>query len=234
VSLRLLITHSGGAELECCSVLSRQGKMQEMGSQITYMRRYMYQAAVGVVAEEDDDGNAGDGNQRDVQSRQRPPSPPKPPVKARVVESVPVAAPVPSQAAVAAPAGPSPAGGSDVKRYGSEANKNGTTQDAGDWVEPTRPIILPKQSDPMSDEQRKEVTALFHSKAWPGSDGKPFVENGKDGKKRWAPFTKTRCDELCSKVLGEGKTHADLKTQSQAWALLTHLRDFKDIPEQAP
>lgn len=70
VTLRLLITHSDGAELECSSTMARVGRMQEMGSQVTYMRRYMYQSAVGVVAEEDDDGHAGDGNQRQIAPRQ--------------------------------------------------------------------------------------------------------------------------------------------------------------------
>lgn len=39
------------------------GGNQQLGSALTYMRRYALAALVGVVADEDDDGNAADGNE---------------------------------------------------------------------------------------------------------------------------------------------------------------------------
>lgn len=53
-------------------------KAQEMGSLITYLRRYAVSAMLGVTTEEDDDANTADGNQRTVTThrpeRAAPPS----------------------------------------------------------------------------------------------------------------------------------------------------------------
>jgi hypothetical protein len=45
-------------------------KMQELGSQISYLKRYAFCGIIGVVGEEDDDANAADGNSfRDSEPR---------------------------------------------------------------------------------------------------------------------------------------------------------------------
>lgn len=42
--------------------LPENGTVQELGSAITYLRRYSLQAMLGIAAEEDDDGNRASGN----------------------------------------------------------------------------------------------------------------------------------------------------------------------------
>lgn len=49
--------------------LDRQGGAQGMGSAITYARRYSLSAIVGVVTEEDDDGNAAQGRTSKAQAQ---------------------------------------------------------------------------------------------------------------------------------------------------------------------
>lgn len=51
---------------------------QKVGSALTYGRRYALSAMIGVFSEEDDDGNAASGNERQVQ-RKAPPAPRPPP-----------------------------------------------------------------------------------------------------------------------------------------------------------
>lgn len=45
------------------------GKPQELGSLITYLRRYSYSAALGICTELDDDGNAAQGNDAKIAGR---------------------------------------------------------------------------------------------------------------------------------------------------------------------
>ena len=57
------LVHSSGEwiETQLSSEVDPDAKIQTLGSAITYLRRYALQAIVGVVAEEDDDGNAAQG-----------------------------------------------------------------------------------------------------------------------------------------------------------------------------
>jgi len=57
------LVHSSGEWIETAlsSEVDPDAKIQTLGSAITYLRRYALQAIVGVVAEEDDDGNAAQG-----------------------------------------------------------------------------------------------------------------------------------------------------------------------------
>lgn len=55
--------HSGGGVLHTCMPIDAKAqKMQELGSLITFARRYQIAAFFGLAAEEDDDANAADGN----------------------------------------------------------------------------------------------------------------------------------------------------------------------------
>ena len=49
--------------------LSRFTKMQDLGSALTYAKRYSYCAILGIVADADDDANTADGNQAQFQQR---------------------------------------------------------------------------------------------------------------------------------------------------------------------
>ena len=62
-AIRTTLAHSSGEWIagELCMPLDRQGGPQGMGSALTYARRYSLAALVGVVSEDDDDGNAAQG-----------------------------------------------------------------------------------------------------------------------------------------------------------------------------
>jgi dsDNA-binding SOS-regulon protein len=69
--VRTMLLHSSGQWIASeISLPNVPLKAQELGSLITYVRRYAYSAMLGVTTEEDDDGNAHDGNQVRFQSRE--------------------------------------------------------------------------------------------------------------------------------------------------------------------
>lgn len=77
--VRTILMHSSGEWIASeVSLPSTPAKAQEMGSLITYLRRYAVSAILGVTTEEDDDANSGDGNQRTMTShRSDRPAPPR-------------------------------------------------------------------------------------------------------------------------------------------------------------
>jgi hypothetical protein len=73
VALRTTLLHTSGQSITGLLPLAFDpGKMQSLGSAITYARRYSLAAMVGVVSEEDDDGHQAQAPQR--QERHAPPS----------------------------------------------------------------------------------------------------------------------------------------------------------------
>ena len=61
--LECVILHSSGQCINTGGIaIKMSNKMQDMGSSMTYARRYTLCAALGIVAEDDDDGNSSDGN----------------------------------------------------------------------------------------------------------------------------------------------------------------------------
>lgn len=74
------LLHESGEFIASTTTLPGQASTaQEFGSQVTYMRRYAIVSILGVVAEEDDDGNAAAGNDFDSRDRQPPPRRGEPP-----------------------------------------------------------------------------------------------------------------------------------------------------------
>lgn len=77
-TLRTILAHSSGASMMMTTELDARGDIKQLGSAITYMRRYTVQALLGVAAEEDDDGSAanGDGYERTKSAapKARPPA----------------------------------------------------------------------------------------------------------------------------------------------------------------
>jgi hypothetical protein len=67
--VRTTLAHKSGQWFasECVMPLDRQGGAQGMGSAITYARRYSLSAILGVVADEDDDGNGAQGRNNKAQ-----------------------------------------------------------------------------------------------------------------------------------------------------------------------
>lgn len=64
---------AGGTIATCMPIDSKAQKMQELGSLITFARRYQIAAFFGLAAEEDDDANAADGNTITAKSDKAPP-----------------------------------------------------------------------------------------------------------------------------------------------------------------
>lgn len=62
--LQTVIIHASGEWLQHASKINPgSGSAQAYGSALTYARRYGFCAAFGIQADDDDDGNAADGNQ---------------------------------------------------------------------------------------------------------------------------------------------------------------------------
>ncbi len=57
-----MLLHSSGQWIEDMIAVPRPPAMQELGSILTYLKRYCTQGVLGVQADDDDDGNLADGN----------------------------------------------------------------------------------------------------------------------------------------------------------------------------
>lgn len=83
--LHTWLCHESGAMIEAETDIPAAESVQKFGSAVTYLRRYVAQALLGVSSEEDDDGNAADGNERkNIEPPRRAPAPSaaKPPAAA--------------------------------------------------------------------------------------------------------------------------------------------------------
>lgn len=143
--LRTLLVHAESGEwiASDLSLPGRPGKAQELGSMITYLRRYSAVALLGIASEEDDDGNAADGNH--VGRREdRAPSP-------KAGASAPRAASAASESpapAATAPASPPTASAQQVKLLAIAMREAGVTDaDRLDWIATRvgRPVASSKE-----------------------------------------------------------------------------------------
>jgi hypothetical protein len=76
VAVETRLIHASGEWLESTlAVKPEDVAPQKIGSAITYARRYALSCMVGVASEEDDDGNAAQGNHATTQARARPAPP---------------------------------------------------------------------------------------------------------------------------------------------------------------
>jgi len=62
VTVTTTLLHKSGQYLESAVPCGRPEKMQELGSAISYLRRYSITGILGIAGEEDDDANSADGN----------------------------------------------------------------------------------------------------------------------------------------------------------------------------
>lgn len=71
-----VLLHESGATLTARSPLPHTDgdTVQQLGSAITYLRRYALQAILGIASEEDDDGNAASGNTATATGRKGAPA----------------------------------------------------------------------------------------------------------------------------------------------------------------
>ena len=78
--LRVMVLHSSGEFLASEAPLPSPEEVgpQKFGSQVTYLRRYLLGPLIGVASEDDDDGNASEGNQFDKKAKPAAPPPATP------------------------------------------------------------------------------------------------------------------------------------------------------------
>lgn len=68
--LRTMLVHSSGQWIASeTPILAGSASNQEFGSALTYMKRYALAAILGVASDEDDDGNAAEGDERTARDR---------------------------------------------------------------------------------------------------------------------------------------------------------------------
>lgn len=86
VVVRTVLMHSSGEWLESVTpLIGNTAKPQEFGSAVSYARRYALSAMLSITADDDDDGNAAQGNTvEDRRDRDNV----KPPVAARVPQEI--------------------------------------------------------------------------------------------------------------------------------------------------
>lgn len=73
------VVHKSGQRDASVMALKNTSKAQEQGSAITYARRYAFMSVLGLVADDDDDGNAASGNTRKAPAQRRSNAKPAPP-----------------------------------------------------------------------------------------------------------------------------------------------------------
>lgn len=219
--LRTVLAHASGARIETRMTLpqtmtakasnggtfERSKTAQEIGSAITYMRRYMVQSLLGVNAEEDDDGASGEEMGRTMTEKSGPrtntrPTPPAAQSKPQPQQSwrspSPTNAPPPQQPppatepAAVAPAEPSPAETPPVetKMPSVPPPANDTTAD-------------PNEEIPKGHPLQQELRAMLQ-------------ELGFDAK-----MTETWCVSII------GKTPRDVRTRGDYEKLLEDLKRRK-------
>jgi hypothetical protein len=70
VTVETRLSHASGEWIESALTMKVDGnRPQNIGSAITYARRYALSAMVGVSSEQDDDANAAEGNDRKIEDR---------------------------------------------------------------------------------------------------------------------------------------------------------------------
>lgn len=80
IVLKTMLIHSTGEWIAAIVDIpkSQDNKPQDIGSALTYLRRYSLSAILNVATEDDDDGNLASGNTIEKQTDSRPPGTPRP------------------------------------------------------------------------------------------------------------------------------------------------------------
>ena len=84
VTVAAVLLHESGEERRVSMTFPfKYERVQQLGSLVTYLKRYATEAVLGVCAEQDDDGNAADGNGRQMSERKPAPAVKPAPVAAK-------------------------------------------------------------------------------------------------------------------------------------------------------
>lgn len=110
---RVRLVHESGGFFETSEVFDPLGRAQDLGSSLTYRRRYGLAGLLGVSPDDDDDGNAADGNQAEITKNQKAPQAPRKAAPAPVQPKAPSPAPKPPSVPPAATGDTEPAPGTN-------------------------------------------------------------------------------------------------------------------------
>lgn len=217
--LRTILAHESGAYLEGSLPIPTQTAQggsrawQELGSAVTYARRYMVGAMLGIAPEEDDDGAAAEDMPRETQQRGprqgTRPTPPQAPQK------------VVQPKTLLVPAGMTDQQARDLVASKAETEAKGTTSPGavdsregmvGDAPKPEGQSASsgPVASDrPLSDLLKDIGDALRGGR----------LNQTSDGEVKW--FTKASADEFSKAAIGKPATAVN--SVGDAMSLLTEL-----------
>ena len=139
-TVKTLLIHSSGQYISSTLRIMGLTTPQGIGSAITYARRYSYSSILGIVAEDDDDGNGSMGNKMTVGDKAKPePAPPSPPVS-----------PAPTITIQTGPSGPRQ---NRNELPWLDQTKKGTTEPTREW-ENVRQKIANKRIKTISEVER--------------------------------------------------------------------------------
>ena len=149
------ILHSSGQKIESeISCRPESFGLQQIGSAISYLRRYSYCAMLCIDSDEDDDGNAASGNQIMHQASQDAPEPPRQP---SVSPDAPIAATVQPEPSKAKPATKK---ASNVYSNAKKAIETATDNERLDAL--TELLGVRWQEKALTDEQSVELQELIN------------------------------------------------------------------------
>ena len=133
--IRVMLMHSSGEWLASEAPISAPEEVgvQKFGSQVTYLRRYLLAPLIGVASEDDDDGNASQGNHFDKAEKPKA-QPPKPAVVPKP------AAPKPEPSKPAATVADLLARLTELKIEGKEVVLTWMTKNVGHEVKATKEL----------------------------------------------------------------------------------------------
>lgn len=185
VSVSTVLHHRSGEALDCgaLTLKATQNNPQQIGSALTYARRYSLAAAVGIASEEDDDGECAEGRQTQPAATPTAPAAPRSVPRATVVAPPsPLAAVRPTAPSTPAPTTTTLPGGSTVRTKGGPA---------------PAPTGGPSPGAPRfpADARDKKITKPQASRLWAIAQG--WLDSGGVEKDRREGAIKVWLADLC-------------------------------------
>jgi hypothetical protein len=157
-TLRTILAHSSGAYIEAIVDGPNGDSWQALGSALTYAQRYSYAGMAGCVADDDDDGNAADGNTVTASSTKQPPKAPQAPAKASK----------PAQPKPEPKAPPAKAQAPDVPPPESLASSEALPPEA---------VTDQEEAQRITPETEKALKTLLKAKKYDINSGPPFLRS---------------------------------------------------------
>ena len=159
-TLRCILAHESGSFIESCITIPPGDSPQELGSALTYARRYQAQCVLGVAPEDDDDGSAAGGKVAiPVEKPQAARPEPRREAPAPQPKSEPKAPPAPAQAALPV----APANTETLALASQITDAHARDRVAAPPITPsaTKTLVDPGTREPVQDETGAQISAHF-------------------------------------------------------------------------